>query len=244
MATNKRIRKKREKAKAQASETSKQYAKELARVKKLLNSLKKRGYTLPKSLTKLTEKKKRPTKKSVEALKNVTGKTVYKKAKYKTESGKIIAGEERRKQERSEAGKKGWEKRKKPTIGGVGPTEDFYEIAYSNFLSSLYFKVESGVLSNGRGAEIYFSQCEMSINIVTKRLEELKEKIGVKAVVEAIQAGGTPSAQELYEGRISLFLTQLENYLFKNKLISEKDFKYLGKAHDEEDTFGYEIPEY
>lgn len=244
MASNKRIRKKREKAKGYASETSKEYAKELARVKKLLNSLEKRGYTLPKSLTKLTEKKKRPTKKSVEALKNVTGKTVYKKAKYKTESGKTITGEERRKQERSEAGKKGWEKRKNPPMVGAGTTDDFYEIAYQNFFSSLDFKIEAGVISEGRGAEAYFLKCETSINIISKRLEELKEKIGIKAVVEAIQAAGTPSARELYEGRISLFLSQLENYLFKNKLISEKDFRYLGKAHDEEDIFGYEITEY
>ena len=91
------------------SPTQLAYSKELSRIKRSIRRLEQRGYVFDKSPIKEV---KRPTKASITKLQKVSTKDLYKKATYKTPEGKIITGEERLKQERSERAKKSAETRR------------------------------------------------------------------------------------------------------------------------------------
>ena len=92
--------------KAEQEALEKQVKKEIARIKRTVRAAEKRGYvfssnaipTIPKSgITAGTLRK----------VQKITPASLYKKASYTTEGGKRIKGTTRRKQERSEAAKKG-----------------------------------------------------------------------------------------------------------------------------------------
>lgn len=86
------------------------YMKERRRIQRRIRALEKRGYTVDKSI--LPPIPKRPTKASINRLKNITAEKIYSKAKYTTPEGKTIKGAERRKQERRAAARKAAETRK------------------------------------------------------------------------------------------------------------------------------------
>lgn len=236
------------------SETAKAYSKELKRARELVKSLEQRGYTVPKSVKKLLERKKRPTKRSVEALKNVNAKTIYKASKYKytDEKGKTktVSGEAGRKIERSKASKKGWENRKKRkgsiTNAGVNEkpivNEDFYDIAFQNFIHQLEeIAQHPNIAQSKKGARKFAEGCYSTIDKLIEIINTYKEKYGVEKVVLAIENAGIPSSMELYEGRIAMFLTDFERGLYDQGVIDDKDMRYFGQGHDEEDFNGYDI---
>lgn len=239
------------KARTVKSETAKAYSKELKRARELVKSLEQRGYTVPKSVKKLLERKKRPTKRSVEALKNVNAKTIYKKSKYKyNEKGKTktVSGEAGRKIERSKASKKGWQNRKKRSITNAGVNEspivveDFYDIAFENFIHQLEeIAQHPNIAQSKKGARKFAEACYSTIDKLIEIINTYKEKYGVEKVVLAIENAGIPSSMELYEGRIAMFLTDFERGLYDQGVLDDKDIRYFGQAHDEEDFNGYDI---
>lgn len=240
------------KARTVKSETAKAYSKELKRARELVKSLEQRGYTVPKSVKKLLERKKRPTKRSVEALKNVNAKTIYKASKYKytDEKGKTktVSGEAGRKIERSKASKKGWENRKKRSITNAGVNEspivveDFYDIAFENFIHQLEeIAQHPNIAQSKKGARKFAEACYSTIDKLIEIINTYKEKYGVEKVVLAIENAGIPSSMELYEGRIAMFLTDFERGLYDQGVLDDKDIRYFGQAHDEEDFNGYDI---
>lgn len=229
---------------------SKAYSKELKRARALVKSLEQRGYIVPKSVKKLLERKKRPTLRSIEALKNVNAKTIYKKVKYIDEKGKTVSGEAGRKIERSKASKKGWENRKKRkgsiTNAGVNEepiaNEDFYDIAFQNFINQLEEIAQHPTMAQSKkGARKFTEACYSTIDKIIEILNQYKEKYGVEKVVLAIENAGIPTSMELYEGRIAMFLTDFERGLYDQGVIDDKDMRYFGQGHDEEDFNGYNI---
>lgn len=81
------------------------YNKVRQRLKEQIKRLESRGYILPENI--IPEKPKRITQASVRRLEKITLDTLYKKAEaVHLETGEIVSGQERRKQERSEAAKK------------------------------------------------------------------------------------------------------------------------------------------
>ena len=242
------------KARTVNSETAKAYSKELKRARKLVKSLEQRGYTVPKSVKKTLERKKRPTKRSVEALKNINAKTIYKKSKYKykDEKGKTktVSGEAGRKIERSKASKKGWENRKKRkgsiTNGGVNEApnanDNFFDIAFQNFIHQLEeIAQHPNIAQSKKGARKFAEACYSTIDKLIQIINTYKEKYGVEKVVLAIENAGIPTSMELYEGRIAMFLTDFERGLYDQGVLDDKDMRYFGQGHDEEDFNGYDI---
>lgn len=77
-----------------------EYRKQRRRIQQNIRRMKKRGYIVPEKA--LPKKPKKITEASINRLKKVTPEELYKKSKAKTETGKIITGTEKRKQERQD----------------------------------------------------------------------------------------------------------------------------------------------
>lgn len=91
--------------KKKVSKTVTAYNKVRQLLKRRIKRLESRGYILPDNI--IPDKPKRITQASVRRLEKITLDTLYKKAyAVQLESGEILSGQERRKQERSEASKK------------------------------------------------------------------------------------------------------------------------------------------
>lgn len=86
------------------------WKKEIRRIERFQKRASKRGYYFPETI--IPETPKRITKKALQRLKNITPEEQYKQASYLTKTGELISGTEGRKQERSEASKKGWRARR------------------------------------------------------------------------------------------------------------------------------------
>lgn len=87
------------------------YRKQVKLLKQAIRRAEKRGYIIPDNI--IPKQPKRITRKSVERLKKITAKDIYKKSeKLDFETGELISGEEARKLERSEAAKKAAKTRK------------------------------------------------------------------------------------------------------------------------------------
>lgn len=77
-----------------------EYRKQRRRIQQNIRRMKKRGYIVPEKA--LPKKPKKITEASINRLKKVTPEELYKKSKAQTETGKIISGSEKRKQERQD----------------------------------------------------------------------------------------------------------------------------------------------
>ena len=86
------------------------WQKEIRRIERFQKRASKRGYYFPETI--IPETPKRITKKALQRLKDLTPEKQYKQATYLTKTGELISGTEGRKQERSEASKKGWRARR------------------------------------------------------------------------------------------------------------------------------------
>lgn len=100
----------------------KEYAKQVSRIKAFIRRAEKRGYRFEKDI--VPAKPKRITKASVRKLKEIKPITLYKKSTYLSESGDIVSGVQGRKEERSNAAKKGLQK-KKYVRGGMSNDPDY-----------------------------------------------------------------------------------------------------------------------
>ena len=98
------------------STNSAEYDKELKRVKRLVNSLSKKGIDIPSGI--IPQKKKRVTQKALQEIKSITSNTIENVVK---------------KYKRSQASKKAWETRKENLIK-YGKYGSYKEIARGNFL--------------------------------------------------------------------------------------------------------------
>ena len=99
-----------ERLKKKRAKKNKEYAKELARIKRQMKRMEKRGYIFDKPAP---QKKEAPTQKDIKALKKITTEQLYKQAEYVSpETGEIISGIAGRRQERSTASKKAAQTRK------------------------------------------------------------------------------------------------------------------------------------
>lgn len=102
-----------------------EYRKQVKRLKQAVRRAEKRGYIIPDDI--IPNQPKRITRKSVERLKKITTKEIYKKSeKLDFETGELIPGEVARKHERNEAAKKAAKTRKNKTNKPVENTNTYY----------------------------------------------------------------------------------------------------------------------
>lgn len=87
-----------------------QYNKELRRIKQFIRRAEKRGFRFEPSV--IPEKPKRITKSSVARLQKITPATLYKKSLALSDSGKVVTGTQKRKEERQKSARKGVETRR------------------------------------------------------------------------------------------------------------------------------------
>lgn len=110
------------------------YKKEVDRIKRAVKRAEKKGYIFEEDV--IPKIPKRVTKQAVERVKKYKTPDIYKKAqKLDYETGELTKGTVARKQERSEASKKGWEerKRKERTIIDFAPIPINSDIIIYNF---------------------------------------------------------------------------------------------------------------
>lgn len=93
------------------NELVKEIRKQRKRIQQFVRRAEKRGYSFPENV--VPDIPKNPTEKTLERFKKITPETLYKKAIYTSPEGTKIKGTERRKEERSEASKKGAETKRK-----------------------------------------------------------------------------------------------------------------------------------
>lgn len=102
-----------------------EYKKQVKRLKQAIARAEKRGYVFPKDI--IPDKPKRITRKTVERLKKIKTAELYAKAeKLDIETDELISGTEARKQERSEAAKKGAKTRKNKANKPVENQDTYY----------------------------------------------------------------------------------------------------------------------
>lgn len=92
-------------------EIEKQYKKEVNRLKRFIKRAEKRGYRFPQNA--IPRQVKKPTKASIERLKKIKNADLYAKATALSETGKVISGTEKRKEEKRLAAEKAWQTRRK-----------------------------------------------------------------------------------------------------------------------------------
>ena len=92
-------------------EIEKQYKKEVNRLKRFIKRAEKRGYRFPQNV--IPRQVKKPTKASIGRLKKIKNADLYAKATALSETGKVISGTEKRKEERRLAAYKAWKTRRR-----------------------------------------------------------------------------------------------------------------------------------
>lgn len=92
-------------------EIEKQYKKEVNRLNRFIKRAEKGGYRFEQNA--IPRKVKRPTKASIERLKKIKNADLYAKATALSETGKVITGTEKRKEERRLASEKAWQTRRR-----------------------------------------------------------------------------------------------------------------------------------
>lgn len=88
----------------------KEVKKELAKIKRRVRNISKRGYSVPESIVPTLPKK--ITEKTLSRFQKISPQEIYKRSVYVSPTGTKIKGTERRKQERSESARKGYETRR------------------------------------------------------------------------------------------------------------------------------------
>lgn len=118
-----------------ARRNSKEYQKEINKIKRRIRAIEKRGYELRKPFE--------PQGKSLKQLqKEYSRENIYKKFTYTTEGGTRFSGTEYRKMERSLASKRGWEtRRERQDLEGEELPISYEEIVFQN-LNSLLNMIE------------------------------------------------------------------------------------------------------
>lgn len=89
----------------------KEYKKEVNRLNRFIKQAEKRGYRFNQNA--IPQQVKKPTKASIVRLKKIKPSDLYAKATALSETGKIISGTEKRKEERRIAGQKTWQTRRR-----------------------------------------------------------------------------------------------------------------------------------
>lgn len=89
----------------------KEYKKEVNRLKRFIKQAEKRGYRFQQNA--IPRQVKKPTKASIERLKKIKNADLYTKATALSETGKIITGTEKRKEEKRLASEKAWQTRRR-----------------------------------------------------------------------------------------------------------------------------------
>lgn len=115
------------------------YAKELNRIKQAVRRAEKRGYMFEDNVVPQTPK--RITKKSIQALKEITPNKLYAKALYlDTSTGEVLSGQEGRKLERQKSSEKAKETRarKKESSSPTSPSYEDYFPSFSHMVISNY----------------------------------------------------------------------------------------------------------
>lgn len=92
-------------------EIEKEYKKEVNRLNRFIKQAEKRGYRFNQNA--IPRQVKKPTKASIERLKKIKTSDLYAKATALSESGKIISGSEKRKEEKRISSEKAWQTRRK-----------------------------------------------------------------------------------------------------------------------------------
>ncbi len=92
-------------------EIEKEYKKEVNRLNRFIKRAEKRGYRFSEKA--IPRQVKNPTKASIERLKKIKTSDLYAKATALSESGKIISGAEKRKEEKRIASEKAWQARRR-----------------------------------------------------------------------------------------------------------------------------------
>lgn len=161
------------------TEIQKQYKKELTRIRRSINRLEKQGYYFDNNPM---PDVKRATRKQIERLKEITGKTLKQKAQYvDTSTGEITSALEESKRRRSESAKKAWERRKKQD-------EEYYKtVAQSQESFEQYPFFEDIIISNFKLEAEQFP--EIAGPMIVSWINSLIAQYGKSPVANMIQEG-------------------------------------------------------
>ena len=179
------------------------YNKQLKRIKKFIARAEKRGYYFDDY--KIPNTPKRVSKKALQNITETKATQLYKKAIAVDEQGEIFTGEERRKQERSLASKKGYERKKNKK--------------YSKKQQDIYasFPSESNMVISNFLAEI--SQFPLNAQpVLTQWVNNIIAQQGKEAVASMLQEGRQNGLivnwEVAYaEGMLQQYMTEMLDYL-------------------------------
>ena len=155
------------------------YKKQVKRLKQAIRRAEKRGYIVPDNI--IPKQPKRITSKSIERLKKITAKDIYKKSeKLDFETGELIPGEKARKLERSESAKKAARTRKEKRYNKQKGESEYYVPDYETFPSGADI-----VISNFRAEASRFP--EVAQPIVNQWLNRLLNDYSKEDVAEMLE---------------------------------------------------------
>lgn len=205
-----------------------EFKKEAKKLRRRIADLEKRGFTVDDSVKSLLDEPSRVTKKRLEKMKEMKGTELYKNAAFMNpETGEIISGVEGRKYERSQAAKKGWERKK------FTKTE-FYESVIMN----IKVQLDSRYLESKERSPKYSQKVLTSIDEIIEMIDRMIDLYGLEAVAEALLnvTVPIPSVEELYHGKIRAYTNDFVNALHDSGVISDEErAKYYKKVEEEEE---------
>lgn len=117
-------------AKRKLGKLQTEYNKELNRVRRFINRASKRGYRF-EGVPGFSDRPEKITRKAINQLASLNQYNLYKYATAISDTGSIVSGTERRKEERRESARKGQETRAKNKKTRIKPA-DPYDIVYNN----------------------------------------------------------------------------------------------------------------
>ena len=149
-------------------EIENQYKKEVNRLNRFIKQAEKRGYRFEQNT--IPRQVKRPTKASIERLKKIKNADLYAKATALSETGKVITGTEKRKEEKRLASKKAWQtkRRKQDEKQLEEMQQNKIESNPFNMGQIVYRKIKSLISDfwedKGKGARLLKDELETQIN--------------------------------------------------------------------------------
>lgn len=250
----------------------KAFQKEHARLQRQIKRMEKRGYEFPKKIKDLLEKPKRITSNRIEKLKALTSKSLYSHAKYVNQTtGEVVKGTVGRKQERTEASKKGWATRKakkqaktkgveipkgEPTepekVSGRGKESQTGKkfadgVAPENdFYATVINKVYDELNGESDSAKNSKSRRDRetipnSVDKIIDFIEQMRQKYGDEYVADILEDIPNPTHLELVYEDTARFKGDFLTELKNRDMLTDDEYYEFQSQIDSEDNSGYTL---
>lgn len=259
-STKKKLTARQKEQQAKAKQRSKEYKKQVNRIKRFMKSAEKRGYVFNESAKNLLKEPKRITSATIKKLEKVKPELLYKKS-YKEIEGKRLRGDKARKEDRRQAAKKAQETRKqnqklKPFLKpaqDILKTQDFSIEHFNNipFFPNPYHNGEEksatflAVSNNRLDRDLkIIEEMSFAVPIYKELYQKLLDMIESKSKSFTAQWYyklhlPDPKQEDYYRGMVYLVLDQLDKFLSVDT-ITDKLIAQTLQAISENDITGYE----